>query len=520
MAEPSIIEETSSNAADGTGPARNIDRKAYLASLYAYFGKFGYSIISFPITFLLIKHLTPGDFGAYNLFLSMIFFSSILTNLGTLGVIQRYLPEFLQKNEIANVRRTIKLGALLRLAGGIVCVWILLSFTESIFTLLDLPETYTGYALLVGLLLLTTVEAQLFGDGVLGAALDHKTLTFGRLASNLLMLAGVVAVFHYGLGLREVVGVRLASSICLLSFYVFRVYTTMFRGDAISDDRLPYQRMAKYGGFYLMNVFGTFLFDVAIDNFIISHYLGASAVGKYTFAVFVVSLVAFFFPIRMLTPILVNLAIRRFSESGRIAVLSKMFTTMSKLICFGILPATIGVYLLSDEIIVLVFNQKYDVASSVIGTMLFFSLFRYFNYAFQILVKPLEILHISLFQYICSGANLLLDLWLVPKIGILGAALATGSSIALNYLLVYALVSRHASVKQDWKGLARILVNILVMVAVVVTSKPWISGIGGLFLVVAGGAAAYGICSFSNKAFEDPERDLINKTIGRTIFVF
>mgnify|MGYP001157111781 CR=1 FL=1 len=192
MAEPSIIEETSSNAADGTGPARNIDRKAYLASLYAYFGKFGNSIISFPITFLLIKHLTPGDFGAYNLFLSMIFFSSILTNLGTLGVIQRYLPEFLQKNEIANVRRTIKLGALLRLAGGIVCVWILLSFTESIFTLLDLPETYTGYALLVGLLILTTVEAQLFGDGVLGAALDHKTLTFGRLASNLLMLAGVV----------------------------------------------------------------------------------------------------------------------------------------------------------------------------------------------------------------------------------------------------------------------------------------------------------------------------------------
>ena len=68
---------------------QNMNRRALVATAYAWVGKYGNSIIAFPITLLLVKGLTVQEYGTYSLFVNMLFVASIFTNLGTLGIIQR-----------------------------------------------------------------------------------------------------------------------------------------------------------------------------------------------------------------------------------------------------------------------------------------------------------------------------------------------------------------------------------------------------------------------------------------------
>jgi O-antigen/teichoic acid export membrane protein len=61
----------------------NIERQASSAAVYAFVGKFGNSVLAFPITLLLVKGLSVQDYGAYSLFISLLYFASVCTNLGT-----------------------------------------------------------------------------------------------------------------------------------------------------------------------------------------------------------------------------------------------------------------------------------------------------------------------------------------------------------------------------------------------------------------------------------------------------
>lgn len=500
--------------------AGSVERRAFTATIYAHAGKFGNSLLSFPITFLIIKALSEEDFGAYNIFLSVLFFSSILSNLGTLGVLQRYIPEFLEKRQNNNVRKTIKLASALRLAGGLLFVSVFLGFTDSIASWLNLPAVYTDYAFVVSLLILATIEVQTLGDGILGAMLDQKSVAAGRMISNLSLLIIVYLALNFDYGLKGIITARLIAFSGLLVFYAARVYRLSLRGKVSEDPPLPYRRMVRYGGFYLAGVFGTFFYDIAIDNFVIAHYWGASDVGKYTFAVFVATLAGFLFPMRLITPIVVNVAIRRYAATGRTDALCRMFSFFNKLVLFGILPAIVGIFVLSDEIVVLIFDQRYASTSSLVGLIVVFSLFRYLTFAFQILIKPLEILHLSLFQYGCSALNLVLDLWLIPRLGLQGAALATGFTVALNYAVLYVLVRRRVSIHTDWNGILRIFLNLAIMTGAVLLLRDWISGVISLFLVIGASGGLYFVSSYMNKVFTESERRLINGMVGRSICVF
>ena len=499
---------------------QNMNRRALVATAYAWVGKYGNSIIAFPITLLLVKGLTVQEYGTYSLFVNMLFVASIFTNLGTLGIIQRYLPEFLQRGEIANARKTIKITSAIRLGGGLLTISVLYFYTDTIFSLLNISPEYQNFAHLLCLLVLVAIEVQLLGDGVLGALLDQKAVTLGRFLSNICKLAAISIVFTNGYGLKGVVAGWVLSLAGLLIYYAVKVYAALFREPTGTTASLPKRRMYRYGAFYLTGVFGTFLYDIAIDNFVISYYLGAGEVGRYTFAVFIASLPGMPFPIRMMTPILVNLAIRRYSESNSHDVLQKMYTFFNKIIFFAVMPAVLGIYLLSDEIILHIFDTKYASTSAVVAIILICSLFRYFTYTFQTITKPLEIVHISLFQYGCSAVNLGLDLWLVPQMGIMGAALATGITLALNYFLIHLWVRRYIILRQDWVSLIKMTGNLLIMGIALLLLRGQITGLASLIAVILCSAGIYFLASYLNKTFTDAERALINSTVGKEVCVF
>ncbi len=97
----------------------------------------------------------------------------------------------------------------------------------------------------------------------------------------------------------------------------------------------------------------------------------------------------------------------------------------------------------------------------------------YFSQAFTLGRKTKLLL---LAMTIPAGANVILNLLLIPRFGVMGAAWATAASFGLGLLSTMALGRRVIPMPIPWDSLGRCLVATGVMAAVVA----WLPEIGGL----------------------------------------
>ena len=515
-------ESANSVAADSSKETdeNHLRDRARSAGAYAMLGRLAVSLIAFPTSLLLVKGLSLEDYGVYSLIGNLLYVASMITNLGTLGVVQRFVPEFAQKGHRSNVQQTVKIAAMIRLGGGLLASGALLLFSAPILSALNIPENYSYLSPILAMLILISVENQLLGNGVLAALLEQSAVTVGQTLAGVIKLTGIALCFQLGYGLQAVVMAWLTSLLIPAIYYAALTYKKVFAGPLSGNADLPKRRMFRYAGMSLATVFGTFVYDIAVDNVIIAYYLGPEQAGRYAFAVFTASLVAQLIPVRVLTPLLVNVAIRQYSGSGDKTILSKTFATASKVVAFTMIPGVVGLTLLSPYIISHILNDAYASVVPTVSVIVAFSLFRYLNFALQVLIKPLEILQVVIVQYACSVANLIMDIWWIPKYGIEGAAWATGLTLTLNYLLSWWLTSRHISARQDWSSLCRMALNVLIMSAVVWAAIPSITGTLSVLLVGILGALTYLVAARLNPCFTQEEQTLMNSIIGKNLFKF
>lgn len=111
----------------------------------------------------------------------------------------------------------------------------------------------------------------------------------------------------------------------------------------------------------------------------------------------------------------------------------------------------------------------------------------YFHQAFT-LGRRTELLLVVM--AVPAGANILLNLLLIPRFGVLGAAIATAASFAIGLVASVALGRRAAPLPVPWETLIRAGVACLAM-AGVVTALPAIGGLPELILDASVGGLTY-----------------------------
>jgi len=145
-----------------------------------------------------------------------------------------------------------------------------------------------------------------------------------------------------------------------------------------------------------------------------------------------------------------------------------------------------------------------------------------FCYAYTPILYALEK---SRILFIASGAaiyNLIMDLILIPRLGILRAILATGSAGIILLPYYYIALKKEGSVKlkYPWKSFIKFSVNNIPLCFMLFFLKGFIHNITSLIGILIIGAIIYLCLSCLNKGFEEKDRELINKAIGSKLFVF
>jgi O-antigen/teichoic acid export membrane protein len=180
------------------------------------------------------------------------------------------------------------------------------------------------------------------------------------------------------------------------------------------------------------------------------------------------------------------LATRRFSD-GQLDSLEQLFTTSTKWVVTATLPLVLLFVCYAESVVELLFGAAYAQAAPALAVLTAGLFFRALTGLDGDLIKAIDRPRVELWTAAVGvGVNVVVNLWAIPRFGIVGAAIGTavgyGVYNALELIVIYRAVGVHPFSKATTG-----IVFITVLVALVVRLVTG-SGVGVVTLVVAGGA--------------------------------
>lgn len=188
-----------------------------------------------------------------------------------------------------------------------------------------------------------------------------------------------------------------------------------------------------------------------IDQVMIKNLLDANAVGNYAVAV-KISVLWYFIPMAITSSVFPSIIFsKRESEEKYYRRLQYLYDIMAGLALVIALPMTF----LSGIVIHLLFGEKYILAGSVLSVHIWAGVFVFVGVVRGKWIINENFQHYAMI-FTVSGAiiNTVLNLWLIPKIGIMGAAWATLISQALSsWILGFFIPKIRSSSKMILKSI-------------------------------------------------------------------
>jgi len=251
-------------------------------------------------------------------------------------------------------------------------------------------------------------------------------------------------------------------------------------------------------------------------NTIFASQLGDGAVSWLSYSFRLMQLPLGIFGVAIATVTLP--AVSKIAAGGDMAHFRATLGKALQLALFLTLPATVGLVLMSDEIIGLIYERGKFSSDDTIQTgaalkfyaagLMAYACIKVLSPAFYALDRKWTPMLVS---FASIGLNIILNLWLTFQLGMghRGLALSTGLSATVNFLLLYILMRRTAGGMPTASllgSLGRMLGAVAGLAAVCVVSRhlfaPWLMApafmdrLWSLLAVIAAAAAAYfGLCA-------------------------
>lgn len=466
--------------------------KATLASQIVY------NASNVALVLLLTRYLlTPGEFGLLQYSLSILTIVAFLGSLGLPASAARYVTEYLERDESQIqfiLRRTAAYIAMLVLPLGI-----LLGISSGqVARQLGQPDL--APLLLVGVGFVPFYAAwsyinKLFqafnrigwsgvirsvggGVGRLGFAVAFVLLGYGT--------AGVLLGYVAGFALGVVIG----------GIALYRIVIRRHDRTAKPEPGLA-RRILRYS-VPLTAAKGANVLDSRVDSVLVGILLNPTAVGFYAVArqvseVVTVPAASFGFA---LSPTLGEQ--KALDEKTRAA---RIYEQSLGYVLLFYVPAAVGLVLVAAPLVELVFGPGYRAAAPVLQV---FSLYVLVHAVNKITSSGLDYLGLARDRAIAMTAmaigNFVLNLLLIPRFGVSGAAIATVLTYSIyTFVNVYNI---HQELSLQFGSIGRQLIAVTaitaVMVVVVSTLQPYITNLPTLFGVVAAGGAVWAVLAVTS----------------------
>lgn len=435
--------------------------------------------------------LSPSEYGLLFLALSVVGVARLFSDLGLAKSAARYVTEF-RESDTTQIPHVLTTALRYRLVFIAVVGATLAGFSQQLASLLGEPGVEP--LLLVGAAYLGFHSLSVF-NSLLFQGFNRVTWSaLIQIVNNVNRIVfAVLFVFLFGLGaLGALLGYVIGAAVATLVGFAI-LYRNCYRKYERADDPEDglSRRVLEYS-VPLTLTRGASVINGKIDTILIGVFLTPAAVGFYTLAKQITS--SLLAPAGSLGFTISptygeQKANEQFERAGRMYRKTLQYTLLLYL------PAAIGLVLVAEPTIRIVFGEAYLDAVPVLQVLAFYLVVRAIN---EITTQALDFLGRARIRAIAKGstavANLGLNVLLIPAFGVVGAAVATVVTYGI-YTLVNVYVM-YSEVSMTVGSLARPVGTIIVVSAgmgvVVFAFAPYISSVVSLLAVVLLGVIVWG----------------------------
>lgn len=382
-------------------------------------------------TIIIARVLGPEGNGMYQLIVLLPTTLNTLLNLGFGTSSVYYIGQ--KRYQLINIIRTNTItGFFISITGILIGFIIVFFFSDELFD--GVPQIYL-YSILAILPLLLINDFYLM---IFQGVQDFKSYNSLALIRQLVALISLtVFLFLFDIG---IVGTVLAFSIGVISQFLITLYLlrnrlqlNIFKGKFSKE----YFKNAFSFGFkaHFSNVL-SFL-NYRADMYIISFFLNPAAVGLYGVAVNISE------RLWIISQSISSVLYPAISSSNNVDNKNRLTSTISRNVFFFSILGGIVFFLISDFVIRLLFGTEYHESSMILKLLLpgiiLFSVDRILSNDLAGRGKPELNMYTSIFTVI---SNLLLNILLIPAIGLSGAAISTSVTYTLSTIIKMILFKR------------------------------------------------------------------------------
>ena len=398
----------------------------------------------------------------------------ILTPLVSMGLgtsIIKYMPIFESNLEIRN--STIFVMILLILLAFILLSALLIYFNHFFSYLIYGSITYSKY---IFLLVIFVFIDTLFDFCV--NIFRYKNFIFTISIYTFIKSFSRILIFMFCL---SVIGLNFYQSLFFLVFaqvfLIILLYSSFFfrKPFAYIDLKKGINKMSEILNFSLPLV----IFSVLVglnnfsDRYFLAHFINLNDLSIYSTTSALTNTISFFYIILtfILFPTLSRYSLK--NDRQEFTGLTNKAIVSYLSLC---LPSIVGLSALGPSLILIFFNESYVVSFYILGILsiniALFGLFQIISQVILLVKSSIEIVKIMLFSCLI---NFTLNLILVPKFSLIGAAIA---GLASNFMLViYAIftLKKIVNFKFFSKDLFKIMLNSISLLSFILVCGLWVN---------------------------------------------
>jgi len=402
----------------------------------------GYRAISQVATLtgyvVLVRALAEQSFGIYSLLYAFIPVISTAASLGLELTLKRFQPEYLRLGQQAFAGWLLRVVMIARITSNTVVIALVLAAWNLVAPFFHLGP-YRADFTLFGLLVLIYFQARIFEFALASHMLHRYSVGSTVLLSVTKLATYLILIAAHALTLRSAI---LADTLAYCLQYLFmrtayRLHTEESRTAVAMPPPAERKRLWKYALYNNFNDAGSILLYVQTDNFFIAALLNPIAVGAYAFYTRINGMLSNVTPMRLFENVVQPLFFATPAEQSR-ERLPRYFTLLLNLSLVAQLPIIAYATVYHGEIVGLLLGGKFHDVSWLMPVIIAFattnnviaipvtSVAQYHERASLILASQL----FAIYQIGCM-------ILLVPLLGLLGAAVATGTYHLFRNLFVW-----------------------------------------------------------------------------------
>jgi len=386
---------------------------------------------------VMVRVMSEHDFGVFNLLYTIIPVISTAASLGLEQTLRRYQPEYLQLANTAAAARLVRVVAGLRFVASVVVIGVILLTWNRFAPFFQLGPYRAEFALF-GLLVLFHFQAR-----VLQLALASHMMHRYSVGSMTVLAAGKLVAY----GAFAAFGALTLETAILSDIFAYAVsYAVLHvihRRHCSSPESRTYRfakserkRMAKYAFIYNFNDAGSLALNLRAENFFIAAMMGPVAVGSYSFYSRLSQMASHILPVRMFENVVNPLIFSIRPEDAR-ERLPRYFTALLNSSLLVQMPMLAFSVVYHHEIVAVLFGGKFIEDSLLLPVVMAFATANLIGSPVTLVAQYAEKASIILFSKMFAVYNIIALLVLIPRAGVFGAAVATGSAELMKNLYIW-----------------------------------------------------------------------------------